>query len=234
MARLLCPQISIIRGSVAGTTYTANTFHQIIARQRTAPVQPGTNFQNMIRSSFTAASSVWRGLEQTSRDAWNDYAKTLIYTGPLGPYQVPGRSVFIGTIAWGYYLFLRGEIAAPPEPDPPDEPGFLSILAPIIEPPSSGIGFMLSFLNVNEKAVVLAVQLSFAFNPTRMFFKGPWRPATLETLEIEPETSGIVEYKALTEDRAYFLTARFISKLEPHRISPEVISRGIAVPKPTG
>jgi len=222
-----------MRGSVAGLTFTANTFHQIVVRQRTAPVQPGTNPQSQIRSAFTAASVCWKDLLPSVRNAWNEYAKTLFYSGPLGPYQIPGRSVFISNIGLGYYLYLLGLLENPPTTTAPTVAGFLSVNFYGYQAPAlPGTGYDLLIANPNDEAILAICERSWAYEQTRQFFKGPFVASTIVAPEVEPSTTAMIAFSGLTVDRVYFNKCRLISSASPFRISPLFFIRAIASTTP--
>lgn len=183
MARALSHLHSLIRGSVGGLTYFSNQFHQICMRQRTAPVQPNTPYQTGIRTAFDHAESYWEAITQAWRDAWDDYAVTCVYPGPAGPYTVPGRQLFVGTLALAIYadaikpaefgIFLEAPVVS----------GWFNpgtIAAATYSGETQGIALSISIPEGREAVAV--VDLSIAFNLTRTRYKGPWI-TTAKTIE---------------------------------------------------
>lgn len=84
-------------GSVAGVTASRNRFGQYY-RTRAIPVQPRTPKQTGNRARFTAGSSAWRGLTDTNRTGWNDYAEQITRSGSLGSsYSPTGAQLFTGS-----------------------------------------------------------------------------------------------------------------------------------------
>ncbi|MCG8431025.1 MAG: hypothetical protein MJA29_07620, partial [Candidatus Omnitrophica bacterium] len=127
MAKANSHTLSNIRGSVGGLTYTANQFQTIVMRTRAAPTNPKTDFQTEVRSAFSGAETLWKGLSGSQRAQWNDYADTLTFTGPLGTYKLPGRQVFMGIFTCATYWKQRGGAIGALDPTPPVIPGFLDI-----------------------------------------------------------------------------------------------------------
>lgn len=176
MAYALSHIFSLQRGSVGGITYFANQFHQICMRQRTAPVQPNTPFQSGIRSAFNAAEHRWESLSPLGRQNWADYAATCIYPGPAGPYSVPGRQLFIGTL--GLALYIDGVF-----PDHLELANVVPAIAGWYNPgiieaaaytgATQGVGVDITF--PAGRFAVAAVDCSIAFNLTRNRYKGPWQ-----------------------------------------------------------
>lgn len=232
MARLLSPIVSIMRGSVGGITFTANTFHQIVARARTAPVQPGTNYQSMIRSAFTTASVAWRQMTEPNRQLWREYAKTVTYTGPLGTYQIPGRSMFISNYAYMYYFYLRGLIEEVSLPTPPDRPGLIGIGIGPTTAPATGIGYKIKIENPNDEAVVCIMTRSWAYGETKWFHKGPFLSFTAQSVLIPANISATVQFTGLVVGLAYFNMVRLQVDGAPLRLSNSRIVRALAVAAP--
>lgn len=193
--RFLSQVYTIARGSVGGITYTANQWHQLIARARTAPVQPGTPFQTGIRSTFDASDEEWRGLTDQQRTDWSDYAATCIYPGPLGNYAVPGRQLMIGTLALVKYASAYDPLA-----------GIIEVLtAPVIAGWfNPGIiqvglyngetqGFAVSIQNPGDEGCIAVIDSSIAFNSSRLRYKGPWKTSRKVVFPIDPTTSVSVD-----------------------------------------
>lgn len=174
--RFLSQVYTIARGSVGGITYTANQWHQLVARARTSPVQPNTPFQTGIRSAFDAAEDDWRALTQAQRDDWTFYALTCVFTGPLGTYTVPGRQLFIGTLAWIKYAKGRNPGLSIVETDtPPVIAGFFNPGSVLVSTYGGGSqGIALDVGNPGAEPAIAAIDISIAFNPSRNRYKGPW------------------------------------------------------------
>jgi hypothetical protein len=229
MARLLSHIASIMRGSVGGITYSANQFHQIIARQRTAPVNPNTNYQAMIRADFSAASQLYNALSAADKVLWREYAETCIYSGPLGNYTIPGRQMALAVAGTCQYLTDRGVTLTAPVEDPPLVPGWLGIGDLTIEAPGAGLtGFNISIYNPNDEAVIFFAFCSFAFSPSRMRYKGPFISERLENVSINAGATDTISFTGLIEDMAYFASVRGINVASPHRLTQLQIVRAIA------
>ena len=233
MAKIVSSPWSIVRGSIAGTTYTANQYHAIIARQRVAPADPGSQPQNVVRASFSVAVSRWAQLTDAEREAWADYAGTCEFQGPAGNYYIPGREMFLRTFTTVFWLNTVAAAGLPTTYTAPTTPGFLGITAlPTTAPTTGETGFRLNFGNANAEDVLLYAERSFAFLPTRLTYHGSYVASTLDTDAITAATAGEIPFYGLTEDRIYFTKARFISGQAPYRLSQLVKGRHVAIATP--
>ena len=231
MAKILSQLGSVIRGSIGGITFSANQFHQIIARAKTAPVNPNTSKQSAIRSAFSGAVSLWSSASSALRQQWNDYAATLVFDGPLGAYSVPGRDVFIANISVALYLQSQTGTPAVVDTTAPTFPGFLNIQnvtpASFTVPASTGVSF--SFTQSAAEDVIGYAERSFAFGQSRERFKGPFLSNTLDSVTVVGPGSGIMDFSGLTVDLKYFMNPRFITALAPFRLSSRFYVDSIAV-----
>lgn len=214
MAKIVSPVWSTIRGSIAGTTYFPNQYGQIIARQRTTPVNPGTLRQTQMRGAFGVAAVQWRSLTQVQRDAWNDYAATCAFGYPQGYYYIPGREMFVRNIGTTIYLRTRGEYTAAIDPTAPtwNFPSFG--LLDTVDPSASQTGFTVQaqvggpFLDG-----LMYGWVSRAVNPTVNFWKGPFLTETLvSNSHTFPGNLATLEFNGLSEGYKYFFKCGFITE----------------------
>lgn len=230
--RFLSQVYVIARGSVGGVTYTANQYHQLIARARTSPVNPGTSLQTAIRSAFSVAETLWKALTDRDRTDWDLYAALTPRQNPLGPITLTGRTFMRGIISLREYISSELGIVFVSSNLAPDTPGMLNIgnvtPVPPAGPAVTGVG--ISWLNApaNPDIVVMA-QLSPAFEATRLSYKGPWDTAVNQAVETPAGASGIASFIDLVEDKAYFMRIRAIAQDGPHTITEDFIVRMIAV-----
>jgi hypothetical protein len=221
---------SLIRGSVGGLTYTANQFHAIVIRARVSPVQPGTIYQNMLRSAAIYAEIVWKALTANQKRAWELFADTVSFTGPAGSYTVPGRTLFFGWIADRYYHFLRGAPfeqmvnTSPTTPGRLAQPTFL-----LIAPPAVGVGFQVAFTNPSAIENVMFLVRSRGFNNGRNFWKGPWVSETLQYFPAPPASSTTFEFSDLVLGQVYFVKVYQIQRAGEAQVSNFTIYRTTAV-----
>lgn len=220
---------SIMRGSVGGITYTANPFHAIIARARVSPVNPMTSRQAQIRGAFGDASVLFENLLSPDQQAWEDYAKTLEYQGPLGPYTLPGRQVCLSNVGTALYLDDRGVTMAAPTAEPPTAPGFLSLADLDVVAASPGeTGFGISLRNNNSEGINAFSFRSIAFPSTRNRFKGPFLTESMKYTLVAPAATVVLYFHELNAGSVYFASVRAITAAPPFRISQLFILRAIA------
>lgn len=228
--KFLSQVYTIARGSVGGITYTANQYHQLIARARTSPVNPGSTLQTAIRSAFSGAETLWKALTDIDRSRWDDYAALTPRQNPLGPITLTGRTFMRGIISLREYIATNLAIVFTDVDTAPGTPGMLNItnVLPVDPLPGTGVGISWGNPLANPDIVVMA-QLSPGFNPTRNSYKGPWDTLANQAVETPAGASGTASFIGLTLGLAYFMRIRAIVQDGPHTISEEFIVRMIAV-----
>jgi len=90
------PTIAAASGSVGGTTFSRNRYGMYI-RNRSTPVNPGSERQVIVRSILQDLVERWSGsLTQVMRDAWNQYGAAVQMLNVLGePMYLSGFNHFI-------------------------------------------------------------------------------------------------------------------------------------------
>lgn len=233
MARLLSQNAVIIRGSIGGITYSANQFHQIIARARTSPAQFPSNLQTQFRASFAAACLDWAVLTPPQRAAWDLFAPSIPYTGPLGSYVVNGREIFLGARTLVRYYNVRFLASLTLLPGAPVLPGRYAMLAAYIGPPAlAATGFRLYLTNSGAQPVAYIVNCSKPFLQTRLKWKGPWDSAQQKNGTLAPGAAALaISFTAPAIDLAYFveITAVTASVVGvPHIFTTNQILRAVS------
>lgn len=231
MAKFLSLVYSSIRGKVGGLVYTKNQFAGLVVRAFTAPTNPGTEPQSLIRSSFDEASIVWQELTQVQRDSWNAYAATLVYEGPHGTYKLPGRQVFMSNYTLASYMEANGYGSAATNVDPPLIAGFLNIgpvnVVDFVTASETGVAFSVGNPGV-DPCTVLA-QISIGYNQTKNVHRGPWITAQNQGLDIAAASSATGTFAGLVVDKAYFMRIIAVSESAPLRVSAPYFLRSVAV-----
>lgn len=220
---------SNLRGSVGGLTYTRTRTQAIVCRTRIAPVNSESENRSSIRGAMAECATIWLSLSTADRLAWQAYAATVTYTGPLGTYQLTGREMFNACYGLGLYARTRGISAVVEDPDAPLIPGRFNVSAPTAVPPSGpGTGVGISLNNPTTEDAAFLIQRSIAYNPTRLQYKGPWLPSVYTGTVVPAATGTITNFLSLVDGMAYFFRVRAIAADGPSRISNEWFIRGIA------
>jgi len=227
--RYLSAMVTIARGSLGGITFTANQFHQLIARGKTAPVNPKTPNQETMRLAFSNSSSVWKSLTQAVRDDWNEYAKTVYYPGPLGDYQVPGRNIFIANHGLVSYINARGLdtiVVSTAAPVYTGVPAWADIK--LNAPVAAGTGFSVHLGNTEPVAMNYFITHSNQFDPSRERFKGPFLSSSAKSDEVASSSIDDVDFLGLLVGQRYFVRIKGVTVESGHRQTFEVILSTLA------
>jgi len=231
MARMLGIHASGIRGSIGGNTFTANQYHQIVIRQRTAPVQPQSNARDLIRSAFGGAVGAWNAATDAQRTNWNQYAETVVRNGPLGTYRPSGRNLAVGQYAVTNYLndVASLDLGMLPSMDAPEKAGALVFDTLTIGPPEGvGIGFNVKAQNDNgESGYVYAVR-SLQTADSRRYWSGPFDPDTTQAELVADEDASSIDFLNLVDGGVYFVKVNLISSAVKRRMAQPFILRAVA------
>lgn len=227
--RLLSPLASIARGSIAGLTFLANQYHQIVVRQRTAPVNPKTVTQEQMRVSFAAASVGWKALTALNRTKWADYALTVDYPGPLGDYNITGRNIYMANLSMVHYVNARGLQVIVVNDDPPSIPGVPSWLDVNTDAPSvPGDGLSINFGNPGPEDMSYYITISPPQSPSRDRYKGPWSSGTAQSAEVASAATANVDFLTLQVGAKYFVRLKGFTTENEVRSTFEIIQSHIA------
>lgn len=232
IAKLISHVWSVIRGSVGGITYFAGPGNTILARTKTAPVNPGTDWQGIVRESLVNAAALWKEvLTPAQRDDWDLYASTLAPSGPLGPYSLTGQQAFIQSyVTQGW--FERNGAAVVPSVNPPVISGFLDVggyqLTDRVNP---GAGFQLEAQNHAVEDAIIQVQLSGAWTDAKHFYRGPWQNPP-QFFDIAGGTSSSFDIDVEPPDFYYFARIKALSAQAPYRTQQAIILRHVSAAIP--
>jgi len=189
-----------------------------------------TPYQGTIRSSMASASTRWDALSDADRDAWADYAQTVIFSGPLGQYQITGRLMFIRCLTLPIYCDSRGLATIPCLGTPPVLPGNFDPgpIVPAIPIGPAVTGIALSITNMTGEDGFAFVERSVAFNPSRLRYKGPFLSIPAVCEDIDDGASTNITFSGLTAGLIYFTYCRCFTKEAPFRLSASYIFRHVA------
>jgi len=222
MARMLSQVATIIRGSVGGLTYLADQYHQIVMRARTSPVQPNTTNQAIIRSVFSEASEIWKSLTDEVRADWNSYAATCFFQGPLGPYAVSGRGLFMGARALQQYIAARGLETPTLVTTAPTTTGFATLSSVnSSELGAAGTGFAINISNTSGEDILVMAERSLGFHPSRLRYKGPYESSKSLAVIIPGSTSVHIDFPHLEDGNRYFWRVKGVVDDGPPRLTAQ-------------
>jgi len=168
-------------GSIGGLTYSHNA-SGMYTRARSIPVNPSTGFQQTVRSGLADLVTRWTSvLTAAQRAAWNLYAASVPVTNALGD-QVyrSGQNWYIACNSVRYQLSQKlyaglGGWEVDDAPTTFDRGDFTTTVATL----SEASGLSLAYTNgddwASEVGSYLLVFQGKPTNPSRNFFKGPWR-----------------------------------------------------------
>lgn len=208
MAKIVSPVWSIIRGSIAGTTYLTTSSGMIIGRQRTMPVNPRTGFQTRIRDGLAKAVTEWHDLTTLNRDQWNAWAVA-------DPQYSTGRQAFIAGQSFYNYVENLGvlPLGATKYLYMPEFAGHPSITAIDIAP-SVSPGVAWDVTNNSPQDVMILMELSPMFEETRNFWNGPWDLSQGHKIALLTASGGHTTLEwttAIVLNKKYFVRIRGIS-----------------------
>ncbi|MEE9552650.1 MAG: hypothetical protein V3W18_00015 [candidate division Zixibacteria bacterium] len=233
MAKILSQIATVIRGSIGGITFLANSSQSIVARARVSPVNPSTQAQTDIRTGFSFANQRWQDMDQAERDGWEDYADSLVYTGPTGTYDVPGRQVWLGNASFLQFLNNSGLATITVIDTPPVTTGFAKFdLIQAVDPGVPGVGFDLNLLQSTGDDMDVLINISLGFNPSRNRFKGPWADAQTRYIQLASGVTANIPIEPLVDGLAYFFRIRGVTNSAGHRGTAAFVGRHIAATNP--
>lgn len=228
MARIVSPVWSEARGSIAGTTYLTTPTGQIIARQRTRPVDQPTNPRTHIRNTMITLASAWRELTDQQRGDWDVWAGGHGYSN--------GRQAFMAGPAVIEYV-IRSMLLTPQisrvntAPNGTKTP---SVAVQTLTPVGPGTGLVnIGMDNEGAMDCVCLIEISPPQDPSRNYYKGPWDSSRTTAIVAADASQGSYEFEGLQTDAKYFIRVRAVSHASGVQqtgaiVQPAMIVRAIA------
>lgn len=219
MAKIVSPVWSIIRGSIAGTTYLTTPSGMIIGRQRTRPVNPGSTHQSYVRGALSKAAQQWQELTQEERDDWDTWA------AGIGTFATGRQAMLSGQILFSYIdncgVLPAGATQKLAAPDFADAP---SIGYTYLDP-QAGVGFGIKVHNYSSMEIMALIELSPMFEQTRNYFRGPFQPTQGTTvLQIPAASEDSTTWTNLMDSKIYFVRVRAVSEDDTAYLGGNVVS----------
>ena len=181
--------IAAASGSVGGCVFSRNRFGAY-TRNRAIPVNPASNQQQILRSALGTLVQRWTGtLTSTQRAGWENWAANTPQTDALGnPYNMTGQNAYVSmnstriqtsqAILDTAPIIFAGAALTPPA---------------IVSATASTEAISVSFTNTDLWATAVGGQLYVYCgrpqNPTKLFFKGPYRFSGKISGAVTPPTS---------------------------------------------
>lgn len=224
---------SAVSGSINGITYFNGRYGFLIARNRSVPTQPNSTPQSKMRTALSNAQALWNLATPVQREAWETYAQTVQYTGPVGNYHIGGRERMLGTISLSSYMNNVLGTVIPVSAAAPRGAGWLLLSELDTQDPSlPGTGFDLTVGNPNDHDIQCHIQISAAKPVTVNFWKGPWVVSQSVTLTVPSLSTAIHVFDGLEDGLVYFVRIRGVSGTVEHKMSESFILRAIAATNP--
>lgn len=171
--------ITSASGSFGGITASHNSSGMYF-RARSIPVNPSSIQQDAVRSAMTEAVNRWTEvLTPDEREAWNAYALNVLVTNPLGDQVlISGQNWYVGSATPRLQAnAVLGESFAAPDTAPVifDRGDFTTPTSQM----NAAAGLSITFENTdewaNEAGSAMLIFQARPTNPSRLFFKGPYR-----------------------------------------------------------
>jgi hypothetical protein len=200
-----------------------------VMRARVAPVDPSSNLQALIRSAMASATAVWQQLIQPVRDAWELWASTIVFQGPLGPYHVPGRILFTSARAFQQYLDERDLATITYVTSFPTTPGLVKLgTVKTVDGTLAETSVAVKVINSDDDDAAVYVEISPALPQTRNFWKGPWDTENADCDIIASGASQTFEFTGLEAGQRYFIRVKAVTNDSAPRFSQEYVVNQIA------
>ena len=231
MSQYTSSLVTINRGSLGGTTFTATRTAPLVMRSRLRPTFPRSKYQSEVVTSLAASSGLWKGLSSSVRSAWQSYGSGLSKTKPTGTYYLTGREAMLGVTSFALVNYIRGIISTEPDGSAPVVSGWLNQVTlstlPLV---TAGTGFRIQMNNVGSIPMDVIYWLSYALpgsNATQRFKinQARWGKASFSGAG-----TVTVVFDDLTDGLAYWFGCRSLTQTNPFRMSQSQAIRSIAAP----
>lgn len=193
-----------MKGSIAGNTWQAGRFGQVVRQKRT-PVNPATEAQGTVRVDLAQANAGWKAITQANRENWSEFAQNTPWRNAFGDETLlTGRQMYVRT---NTFITASGGV---PQANPPATPGLSS------NPDFTLLGTTMNGIQVDDydlgggSADIIRFSLAGPFAPSRQKHKGPWR----STVYITSDTMAPFELLASSEVQAgqvYFAATHYMN-----------------------
>lgn len=162
-------------GSIAGNTFARNRYGNYV-RAKTKPVNPSTTRQQAVRSFIAELTERWYStLTIPQREAWKNYADGVAMKNKLGEtIKLAGFNHFIRSNTWRLDLGQTIVDDGPVDFTLPDQDGTISIaLSAATQLVTVTFNDGLDWCSEDDAGIMILQ--GRPQNPTRNFFKSPYR-----------------------------------------------------------
>lgn len=208
MAKCVSTNFSSMRGSIAGITYLTTPQGQIIARQRTRPVNTPTDPRNFVKNAFEFAVEQWSAISVPKQAQWNAWA--LAHASPKSGRQVMISGSTIAAWLTNASLFPAGSLHISAfVPEFVALPAIQSNASAYTVALSTGVRF--SVKNLGAIPVVVIVELSQGLGYSRNYWKGPWDTTKTVATAHLAGASHDYDFSGLIAGQKYFARIRALT-----------------------
>lgn len=204
MAKIVSHVWSSARGSIAGITYLTTAAGQIIARQRTRPVNTPTYYRTLIKDSMISRAAQWNAITQVQREQWDVYAAA---NGMRS-----GRYAFLSGTMLAQYCYLTGLAGATVISiyDPRPETNFAPNCAVTTVLPTGALNIAVAVkvTNSGPQRALLLIEVSPNLNPARTYWKGPWDVSKTQVVALLSGVTTTYQMNGLSVGQRYFIRVR--------------------------
>lgn len=226
MALIKSTILSVISGSVNGTTFSRN-YTGAYARNRTVPVNQNTTAQQNARAYLAAATIEWGLLTEAQREAWRVYAAATPVVNRVGDtVYLKGSNHYVAAAA--FRLTVGSTLAA--AATAPTTPGVAPAL--VFDPTTTSLVAATDDIDAGFTAPATAPQflllsVGLPISAGRQFYNGPWNSVVADLVAPGwPQAFGTSPINLVAGVR-YAIRARYITstnKLSPAAIAPSVLA----------
>lgn len=169
------------RGSIAGTTFSKNTYGAYL-RQKVTPVNPQSASQQVVRQYLAQLAQAWRALTQAQRDGWNQSAVNFSRTNIFGDQvQLTGFNLYMRL---NKNLLDTGQSTIAAAPSPGAVHGFSSMS---IDTNNTAGTFTVTFAAAIPASDVVILYATAPLSPGKDFAKSELRQiAVLDNADTSP------------------------------------------------
>lgn len=201
MALIKSTILAQISGSINGTTFAHNR-GGAYARNRSLPINPGTDRQDQVRTSLASLANAWRDtLTEPERALWRAYGGATQVVNRVGDtVTLTGIAAFQRVNMFRLSSLGMAMVSTPPasglNPNPP--PSFVG--AVLSQAMGQHPDLTLNLANAPATGYGLLIYYSGPISPGKAWYRGPWLTHTTAAIT---SNNPLVPLNALPDDDTY-------------------------------